>query len=117
MILKRQREYDEDDVRVRPGRTSRPRTRIRPRHEQADNGVVVHHIANNPGGKFKTVSDKAFVPEQYGIVVKKGNAELLGKIDQGLAAIKSDGTYDRIYAQYFGPVPGAAAAPASAASR
>jgi len=29
------REYDEDDVRVRPGRSSRPRTRIRPRHENA----------------------------------------------------------------------------------
>jgi ribosome biogenesis GTPase len=39
--LKRQREYDEDDVRVRPGRTSRPRTRIRPRHEQAADGVVI----------------------------------------------------------------------------
>ena len=84
----------------------------------ADNGVIVHYIANNPGGKFKTVADKAFVPEQYGIVVKKGNAELLGKIDKGLAAIKGDGTYDKIYAQYFGQAPGAAAAaPAPAASK
>lgn len=39
--LKRQRDYDEDDVRIRPGRTSRPRTRIRPRHEEAASGVVV----------------------------------------------------------------------------
>jgi ribosome biogenesis GTPase len=39
--LKRQREYDEDDVRVRPGRTSRPRTRTRPKHDQADDGFVV----------------------------------------------------------------------------
>jgi len=37
----RKREYDEDDVRVRPGRWSRPRTRIRPRHDQADDGFVV----------------------------------------------------------------------------
>ena len=50
----------------------------------ADNGVVVHYVANNPGGKFKTVNDKAFVPEQYGIAVKKGNTELLGKINKGL---------------------------------
>jgi len=82
----------------------------------ADNGVVVHYIANNPGGKFKTVNDKAFVPEQYGIVVRKGNKELLGKIDQGLGAIKADGTYDKIYAQYFGQASGAAA-PAPAASK
>ena len=40
-VLKRQRDYDEDDVRGRPGRTSRPRTRIRPRHEEAAEGVVV----------------------------------------------------------------------------
>lgn len=39
--LKRQRDYDEDDVRVRPGRSSRPRTRTRPRHEQAADGFVV----------------------------------------------------------------------------
>ncbi|MDP3084613.1 MAG: basic amino acid ABC transporter substrate-binding protein [Rubrivivax sp.] len=82
----------------------------------ADNGVVVHYVANNPGGKFKTVSDKEFVPEQYGIVVKKGNAELLAQLNKGLAAIKADGSYDKIYAKYFGAAPGAAA-PATAASK
>ncbi|MCZ8110788.1 MAG: basic amino acid ABC transporter substrate-binding protein [Betaproteobacteria bacterium] len=84
----------------------------------ADNGVIAHYVANNPGGKFKTVSDKEFVPEQYGIAVKKGNAELLGKLNQGLAAIKADGTYAQIYAKYFGAPPAAAAsAPAPAASK
>lgn len=33
--------YDEDSVRVRPGRGSRPRTRRRPRHENAALGFVV----------------------------------------------------------------------------
>ncbi|WP_271223629.1 ribosome small subunit-dependent GTPase A [Streptosporangium carneum] len=37
----RKREYDEDDVRVRPGKGSRPRTRIRPAHEDAVEGFVV----------------------------------------------------------------------------
>lgn len=82
----------------------------------ADNGVVVHYVANNPGGKFKTVSDKEFVPEQYGLAVKKGNAELLAALNKGLAAIKADGTYDKVYAKYFG-APTAAEAPASAASK
>jgi ribosome biogenesis GTPase / thiamine phosphate phosphatase len=35
------RDYDEDDVRVRPGKGSRPRTRIRPAHEEAVPGFVV----------------------------------------------------------------------------
>src|SRR5215475_14449867 len=41
LLTGRKREYDEDDVRVRPGRSSRPRTRIRPRHENAADGFVV----------------------------------------------------------------------------
>ena len=84
----------------------------------ADNGVVIHYVANNPGGKFKTVSDKDFVPEQYGIALKKGNTELQAKLNKGLAEIKADGTYDKIYAQYFGALPArSATAPASAASK
>jgi len=80
----------------------------------ADNGVVIHYVANNPGGKFKTVTDKEFVPEQYGIALKKGNAELLAKVNEGLAGIKADGTYNQIYTKYFGSAP---AAPAPAASK
>ena len=83
----------------------------------ADNGVVINYVANNAGAKFKTVSDKAFMPEQYGFAVKKGNAELLGKLNKGLAEIKADGSYAAIYAKYFGAAPAAAAAPAPAASK
>ena len=84
----------------------------------ADNGVIINYVTNNPGGKFKSIADKEFVPEQYGIAVKKGNAELLAKINQGLAGIKADGTYDQIFTKYFGAPPAkAAAAPASAASK
>ena len=85
----------------------------------ADNGVVAHYVANNSAGGFKTVADAGFVPEQYGIAIKKGNAELLAKVNQGLAAIKADGSYAQIYAKYFGGAPAAAAAsaPAPAASK
>ena len=79
----------------------------------ADNGVVINYVANNAGAKFKTVSDKAFAPEQYGFAVKKGNAELLGLLNKGLADIKADGSYDQIYAKYFGAAPAAAAPAAS----
>jgi len=80
----------------------------------ADNGVVINYVTNNAGAKFKTVSDKSFAPEQYGFAVKKGNTELLDKLNKGLADIKADGTYDKIYAKYFGAAP---AAPAAAASK
>ncbi len=83
----------------------------------ADNGVIINYVTNNAGSKFKTVADKAFAPEQYGLVVKKGNADLLGKLNKGIADIKADGTYDQIYSKYFGAAPAAAGAPASAASK
>ena len=83
----------------------------------ADNGVVIHYVANNAGSKFKTVADKSFAPEQYGIAIKKGNADLVAKVNKGLAEIKADGSYDKIFAQYFGAPPAAAAAPAPAASK
>ena len=80
----------------------------------ADNGVVTNYVNNNAGSKFKTVNDPGFAPEQYGLAVKQGNADLLAKLNQGLAAIKADGTYDRIYAKYFGaPAPAASAATAT----
>ncbi len=84
----------------------------------ADNGVIVNYVANNPGGHFKTVADPAFVPERYGVALKKGNADLLALVNQGLAGIKADGSYQAIYAKYFGTAAGAggAATAASAAS-
>lgn len=66
-----------------------------------DNGVVEHYVANNGAGQLKMVEDASFAPEQFGIVVKKGNTELLEKINRGLAAIKADGSYARIHDSYF----------------
>lgn len=40
--------------------------------------------------------------EKYGIAVKKGNTRLLEKIDAAMEEIRKDGTYDRLYKQYFG---------------
>ncbi len=85
----------------------------------ADNGVVVHYVANNTASSFKTLADSSFAAEQYGLAVKKGNADLLAKLNKGLADVKGDGTYNTIYARYFGAAPGAAAAatPATPASK
>ena len=67
----------------------------------ADNGVITNFQKNNASA-FKVVTDASFKKEHYGIAVKTGNVELLKKINQGLAAIKADGTYDKIYQNYFG---------------
>jgi polar amino acid transport system substrate-binding protein len=83
----------------------------------ADNGVVQHYIQNNPTAKFKSVSDASFTPEQYGIAMKKGNTELAKKVNDALAAIKADGSYDTIHVKYFGTkstLTAAAAAPVAA---
>lgn len=45
--------------------------------------------------------DVPFVEEEYAIAVKKGDADVLTAINETLADIKADGTYDEIYAKYF----------------
>ena len=40
--------------------------------------------------------------EQYGFAVEKGNAALLKVINDSLATFKTDGTYETIFAKYFG---------------
>lgn len=39
--------------------------------------------------------------EQYGFAVKKGNEAVLSFLDEGLAALRADGTFDEIYGTYF----------------
>lgn len=68
----------------------------------ADNAVVLHYIQHNPNANFKAIADPSFPKESYGIAVKKGNKELLDKINRGLKAIKENGRYDEIYTAYFG---------------
>ena len=40
--------------------------------------------------------------EQYGFAVSKDNPDLLAAINEALADVKEDGTYDEIYAKWFG---------------
>lgn len=68
-----------------------------------DNGVVINYVKNNPQNGISSVEDtKSFAPEYYGFPVKKGNKELLDKVNAGIKAIKADGTYEQIYNKYFG---------------
>lgn len=65
-----------------------------------DNGVVRHFLNNNPN-RVQIIQDESITPEFYGIAVKVGNQELLDKINRGLKGIRADGTYQKIYDQYF----------------
>lgn len=57
--------------------------------------------AKKGGWKIKAVGDLLMV-ENVGIAVKKGNAELVARLNQALKDIKADGTYERIAVKYVG---------------
>ncbi|WP_434098965.1 ABC transporter substrate-binding protein [Streptomyces xantholiticus] len=43
--------------------------------------------------------------EQYGFSVKKGNDKLRAAIDKAIKDARADGTYDKLYKQWIGPLP------------
>lgn len=54
------------------------------------------------GAKKAKVIDIALTDEEYAYAVKKGNTELLAKLNEFLAEIKANGTFDAITNKYFG---------------
>jgi len=64
-----------------------------------DNGVIAYRVQEQK--RLKTVDDATFPKEYFGIVVKQGNKALLDKLNAGLTAIKSDGTYATLYRKWF----------------
>lgn len=61
--------------------------------------VTIAYMNQQPG-VIKIVDDQ-LQSESYGFAVRSGNAELLEKINAGLANVKEDGTYDEIMDSYF----------------
>ena len=47
---------------------------------------------------------KPFIPRPYGIAVRKGDLEFLKWVNDQLAKMKRDGTYDKLWKKYFGEV-------------
>lgn len=56
----------------------------------------------NAGAKGVKVIDFALTEEEYAYAVKKGDADLLNKLNEFLASIQADGTFDKIINSYFG---------------
>jgi len=47
---------------------------------------------------------KPFIPRPYGIAVRKGDLEFIKWVNDQLARMKQDGTYDKLWKKYFGDV-------------
>ena len=66
-----------------------------------DVGVVKYYIKQHPEKQFKLVPDAKFEQQYFGIAVAKGNTELLLKLNSGLKKIVADGTWAKIYSNWF----------------
>ncbi|MEV7093871.1 ABC transporter substrate-binding protein [Amycolatopsis sp. NPDC051045] len=71
-----------------------------------DQSIAEKNVTDNPDAKLVVV--KSFTTDvPHGFAVKKGNTELLGKIDAGLKQVISDGTWLKLHQQFLptAPVP------------
>ncbi len=65
-----------------------------------DEVVGRYYTAKKPGEY--TILDEHFGTEEYGVGVRKDDAELLGKLQQAMDAMKQDGAAARISTEWFG---------------
>ncbi|MBP0632448.1 amino acid ABC transporter substrate-binding protein [Cupriavidus sp. AcVe19-1a] len=63
--------------------------------------VVGRYLISKRAGEYRVLEEN-FGTEDYGVGVRKDDAELLGKLDKTLASMKQDGTAARIATQWFG---------------
>ncbi|WP_202171436.1 amino acid ABC transporter substrate-binding protein [Bacillus sp. USDA818B3_A] len=63
--------------------------------------IVINYYMTKENDSFKIV-DESLAPEEYGIGVKKGNEELLKKLQKALDEINADGTAAKISTKWFG---------------
>lgn len=67
----------------------------------ADQVVARYYLAQNPDKKF-VILDDDFGSEVYGIAAKKGNTELVDKLQTALDELSEDGTSAEISKKWFG---------------
>lgn len=68
----------------------------------ADGIIISQYVKNNPEASVRIVKDSKFPKEYYGMAVRKGDKETLGKINRGLTKIRENGQYDKVYQKWFG---------------
>ncbi|MHA6252562.1 transporter substrate-binding domain-containing protein [Oceanobacillus sp. CAU 1775] len=62
---------------------------------------VEYYIATSDQDNLKVVGD-TYQAEDYGIAITKGNDDLVAAINDALATLRENGTYDEIYNKWFG---------------
>lgn len=71
----------------------------------ADNTVVEEYVANNPKDKLVVIEDEnAFAAEYFGFLLPKGS-DLKSDLDAAVKAVIDNGTYTKIYKEWFGSEP------------
>lgn len=71
----------------------------------ADNGVVEVYAKNNPKEKLKVIEDSgSFEAEFYGLLFPKGT-DLKADFDKAIKKVFENGTYEKIYQDWFGQKP------------
>lgn len=70
---------------------------------RADAVIIDAPVAKNYIEHFTNlkIASEPFTEEQYAIAIKKGNSELLEKVNQAISEIIDSGKYDEIYNQWF----------------
>ena len=66
-----------------------------------DRPVNDYYIAKS-GVKDVKALPQMLTSEEYGIAVKKKNADLLKKVNEGIEKVKKSGEYDKIFKKWFG---------------
>lgn len=61
-----------------------------------DNAPVLEYMKSNPDVVLKTIEDDEFKKEYYGLMVRKGNTELLNILNEGIQKIKENGKLEEI---------------------
>jgi ABC-type amino acid transport substrate-binding protein len=68
----------------------------------ADSPVVLEYIKNNPEADLRAFGDERFDREFYGIAMRQEDTDLHDIVNESLANLQADGTYDLIFNKYFG---------------
>ena len=71
----------------------------------ADMPVLEAYAKSNPDEKLKVVTDESFDAEYYGVMFPKGNTELQKEFNEAINTLFENGTYEKIYEEWFGNKP------------
>ena len=64
-------------------------------------GVLARYYMKQKGDNNYKVLKEDFGDEEYAVGLRKGDTELLDKLNKAFDEMKKDGTYDKIYSKWF----------------